>query len=169
MFLTLVRGQRDTRLCPYLVQCATLYPLMLPQPLGLPYFCLVPPLLFLQSIFFRLRIFLLCLPWPFQFSSCLFSPLHTQPVPESIVLKYNEQPYSAFSECRSTSSQTPPLQRCNTTLCPDTDVGASLSVVLALGPGTPPGPGLCGGYHPSLCTEYKHRLGDNIKEKSGHL
>ena len=31
MFHTLHRGQRDTLICPYLVNCATLYPVLFPQ------------------------------------------------------------------------------------------------------------------------------------------
>ena len=31
VFKTMYRGQRDTRLCPYLINCANLYPLAFPQ------------------------------------------------------------------------------------------------------------------------------------------
>ena len=115
VFHTLHRGQRNTRLCTYLVKYSTLYPLLLPQlpsllshhlilpppTFALPAYLLPPPLPPLPSplpLTFQL--------WPVSTTTYPHvTPAYSPPLHialESIALQYTVEPYHAFAECRST-------------------------------------------------------------------
>ena len=70
---TLYRGQRDTRICLYLVSFTTLYYIPMSYPMSLPLF----PLSLFHPIRFRHR----CLLCPFQVKSRLLPPPHPHPRP----------------------------------------------------------------------------------------
>ena len=164
VFQTLHGGQRYTRLCPYLVQCATLYPFLLSQLLCLPcYHIIAPPPPFVPPSYM-----LPPLPSPLPLTS-QFTPVpatayppmppSSSPLPtigpELIVSQYTLRPYSTFSKCRSPLSQTPPPlsppplsplpPRCTTTFRTASTMISSPSVAFPPGPGTPPVLVPCGG------------------------
>ena len=151
LFHTLNIGQRDTRLCPYLVYFATLYPLPLPHLLG--YSVLIP--LFYSSIpFLSASAAAAAVSLDPARSSPAFPATASPLVPpassprlctgtELDALQYTAQPYSAFAECRFTSAQTtPPLSlpslRYTPILCLTSAVAAAPSVAAPLGLGIPP-------------------------------
>ena len=128
MFQTLHRGQRDTRLCTYLIRYANFYLLPLPQPRGsyvstpsctIPAHHFPPPL---PSPPFPLTSPNQCLPVPTTASTPV--PPGSSPLPcrgpEAITYQFNAQLYSAFTGCTSPSSQTLPLLEPPTLRCTPT-------------------------------------------------
>ena len=71
---TLYRGQVDTIICTYLINCANFYTLSLPHLRESFHFN--PPHLLLQSILVRLCHRFLHIPFPCQVNSLLFPPPH---------------------------------------------------------------------------------------------
>ena len=154
MLYTLHRFQRDTRLYPYLVYCANLYPFPLPHlressvltPSFIPpaHTCPPPPQSSLTSTF---NLPGQVLPITTTTSPPVPPTSSTTPRtgPESAASQYSVRTYSAFDKCRFPSAKTlppiylPPL-RCNPTFYPTSAVASALSVATPPGLGNPPGP-----------------------------
>ena len=154
MFLTVQRVQRDTRLCPYLVWFATLYPLMLshlrrnsvliPCPFSPPSHPRTPPLPPLPSPLILLGQFppvpaTTSPPWP------LTSSPPPRIGPELVGSQYTAWPYTAFAKFRFPLAQTPhrlfpPSPRCTPIFCPSSNVEDAPSVAAPPGIGNPPVP-----------------------------